>query len=106
MTTEPNDEELCRTLKALAQIRAIPGPGARPAESDPAWRASARISALKSRAERAEAEVARLRAAGARFCDDFLSRFSEPLTDPERAMLRAAVELRAALAGAKEKRDA
>ena len=50
------------------------------------------------RAERAEAEVARLRKAGVRFCDDFVSRFSEPLTDPERGMLRAAAELRAALA--------
>ena len=61
-------------------------------------RADAREAKLRLQLENANDEIARLRAAGVRFCDDFVSRFSEPLTDPERAMLRAAAELRAALA--------
>ena len=62
-----------------------------------------RRRAAETRADALKAEVARLRGAGVRFCDDFVSRFSEPLTDPERGMLRAAAELRAALAPVESK---
>ncbi|MCA3247420.1 MAG: hypothetical protein ING29_13185 [Azospirillum sp.] len=107
--TEPNDEEL------IAWMRKVMGDECLAADRLEALRAErdaldrqldgARgcLAEQTSRAEKAEAENARLREAGVRFCDDFVSRFSEPLTDPERGMLRAAAELRAALAPVESK---
>ncbi|MCA3246077.1 MAG: hypothetical protein ING19_21155 [Azospirillum sp.] len=105
MTTELTDEELLRDLENVI-------PAEYPATASSRMLiAKSRIEFWKARAERAEAEVARLRAAAkalANAADDVgVSHFDTDSLSPEvRSMQSATLALRAALAGAKEKRDA